>query len=120
MPPRIQRVRPVDKYFVKNTYKAPSSSDKKSEQVCSSYKHNARAVGFSVERGEWLCKTCMEAHQSVKFTNDDLIKKKDVSEFVGASGQCSVFFLVHKQEQLQLFSETCDRLTCRDGCYGNT
>ncbi|KAH0518404.1 E3 ubiquitin-protein ligase TRIM33 [Microtus ochrogaster] len=35
-------------------------------------------------------------------------------EAVGASGQRPVFCPVHKQEQLKLFCETCDRLTCRD------
>lgn len=33
---------------------------------------------------------------------------------MGASGQRPVFCPVHKQEQLKLFCETCDRLTCRD------
>lgn len=36
------------------------------------------------------------------------------TEAVGASGQRPVFCPVHKQEQLKLFCETCDRLTCRD------
>lgn len=36
------------------------------------------------------------------------------TESVGASGQRPVFCPVHKQEQLKLFCETCDRLTCRD------
>ncbi|KAM9003093.1 E3 ubiquitin-protein ligase TRIM33 [Sarcophilus harrisii] len=105
----------VDNYFVKDTSEAPSSSDEKSEQVCTSCEDNASAVGFCVECGEWLCKTCIEAHQRVKFTKDHLIRKKeDVSEAVGASGQRPVFCPVHKQEQLKLFCETCDRLTCRD------
>ncbi|KAF5910964.1 hypothetical protein HPG69_000928 [Diceros bicornis minor] len=105
----------VDNYFVKDTSEAPSSSDEKSEQVCTSCEDNASAVGFCVECGEWLCKTCIEAHQRVKFTKDHLIRKKeDVSESVGASGQRPVFCPVHKQEQLKLFCETCDRLTCRD------
>ncbi|KAG8517649.1 E3 ubiquitin-protein ligase TRIM33, partial [Galemys pyrenaicus] len=83
--------------------------------VCTSCEDNASAVGFCVECGEWLCKTCIEAHQRVKFTKDHLIRKKeDVSESVGASGQRPVFCPVHKQEQLKLFCETCDRLTCRD------
>lgn len=105
----------VDNYFVKDTSEAPSSSDEKSEQVCTSCEDNASAVGFCVECGEWLCKTCIEAHQRVKFTKDHLIRKKeDVSESVGTSGQRPVFCPVHKQEQLKLFCETCDRLTCRD------
>ncbi|XP_053313529.1 E3 ubiquitin-protein ligase TRIM33 isoform X1 [Spea bombifrons] len=106
----------VDNYFVKDTSELPSSSDEKSEQVCTSCEDNASAVGFCVECGEWLCKTCIEAHQRVKFTKDHMItKKEDVSsEAVGASGQRPVFCPVHKQEQLKLFCETCDRLTCRD------
>ncbi|XP_072282234.1 E3 ubiquitin-protein ligase TRIM33 isoform X2 [Pyxicephalus adspersus] len=106
----------VDNYFVKDTSDSPSSTDEKSEQVCTSCEDNASAVGFCVECGEWLCKTCIEAHQRVKFTKDHMItKKEDVSsESVGASGQRPVFCPVHKQEQLKLFCETCDRLTCRD------
>nr|XP_028590388.1 E3 ubiquitin-protein ligase TRIM33 isoform X5 [Podarcis muralis] len=106
----------VDNYFVKDTSEAPSSSDEKSEQVCTSCEDNSSAVGFCVECGEWLCKTCIEAHQRVKFTKDHMIRKKEdvSSEAVGASGQRAVFCPVHKQEQLKLFCETCDRLTCRD------
>uniref|UniRef100_A0A8C9UFN4 RING-type E3 ubiquitin transferase n=1 Tax=Serinus canaria TaxID=9135 RepID=A0A8C9UFN4_SERCA len=106
----------VDNYFVKDTSESPSSSDEKSEQVCTSCEDNASAVGFCVECGEWLCKTCIEAHQRVKFTKDHMIRKKEdvSSEAVGASGQRPVFCPVHKQEQLKLFCETCDRLTCRD------
>uniref|UniRef100_A0A8C4PIV2 E3 ubiquitin-protein ligase TRIM33 n=1 Tax=Equus asinus asinus TaxID=83772 RepID=A0A8C4PIV2_EQUAS len=109
----------VDNYFVKDTSEAPSSSDEKSEQVCTSCEDNASAVGFCVECGEWLCKTCIEAHQRVKFTKDHLIRKKEdvsgkIEVSVGTSGQRPVFCPVHKQEQLKLFCETCDRLTCRD------
>ncbi|XP_018424979.1 PREDICTED: E3 ubiquitin-protein ligase TRIM33 isoform X1 [Nanorana parkeri] len=106
----------VENYFVKDTSDSPNSTDEKSEQVCTSCEDNASAVGFCGECGEWLCKTCIEAHQRVKFTKDHIItKKEDVSsESVGASGQRHVFCPVHKQEQLKLFCETCDRLTCRD------
>ncbi|XP_069075009.1 E3 ubiquitin-protein ligase TRIM33 isoform X1 [Pleurodeles waltl] len=106
----------VDNYFVKDTSESPSSSDEKSEQVCTSCEDNASAIGFCVECGEWLCKTCIEAHQRVKFTKDHMIRKKEdfSTESVGASGARPVFCPVHKQEQLKLFCETCDRLTCRD------
>ncbi|KAM5182064.1 E3 ubiquitin-protein ligase TRIM33 isoform 3-T3 [Mantella aurantiaca] len=106
----------VDNYFVKDTSDSPSSTDEKSEQVCTSCEDNASAVGFCAECGEWLCKTCVEAHQRVKFTKDHVITNKEdmSSESVGASGQRPVFCPVHKQEQLKLFCETCDRLTCRD------
>lgn len=46
-------------------------------QVCTSCEDNASAVGFCVECGEWLCKTCIEAHQRVKFTKDHKIRKKE-------------------------------------------
>ncbi|GAA6100953.1 E3 ubiquitin-protein ligase TRIM33 isoform X1 [Tachysurus ichikawai] len=106
----------VDNYFVKDTTEASSTSTEKSMQVCTSCEDNASAIGFCVECGEWLCKTCIEAHQRVKFTKDHTIRKKeDVSqESVSASGQRTVFCPIHKQETLKLFCETCDKLTCRD------
>ncbi|XP_073523243.1 E3 ubiquitin-protein ligase TRIM33 isoform X2 [Phyllobates terribilis] len=106
----------VDNYFVKDSTESPSSTDEKSEPVCTSCEDNASAVGLCGECGEWLCKTCIEAHQRVKFTKDHMItKKEDVSsESVGASGQRLVYCPNHKQEQLKLFCETCDKLTCRD------
>ncbi|XP_051964805.1 E3 ubiquitin-protein ligase TRIM33-like isoform X2 [Xyrauchen texanus] len=106
----------VDNYFVKDTSEATSNSVENSTQVCTSCEDNATAVGFCVECGEWLCKTCIEAHQRVKFTKDHKIRKKEEvsNESVGTSGQKPVFCPVHKQEALKLFCETCDTLTCRD------
>uniref|UniRef100_A0A4W3KHP6 RING-type E3 ubiquitin transferase n=1 Tax=Callorhinchus milii TaxID=7868 RepID=A0A4W3KHP6_CALMI len=106
----------VDNYFVKDSSETGNSSNEKSYQVCTSCEDNAEAIGFCVECVEWLCKTCIEAHQRVKFTKDHTIRKKeDVSpEVMGVSSQRPVFCPVHKQEQLKLFCETCDKLTCRD------
>ncbi|RXN37713.1 E3 ubiquitin- ligase TRIM33 isoform X1 [Labeo rohita] len=106
----------VDNYFVKDTSEATNTSVENSTQVCTSCEDNASAIGFCVECGEWLCKTCIEAHQRVKFTKDHKIRKKEEvsSESVGTSGQRPVFCPVHKQEALKLFCETCDTLTCRD------
>ncbi|XP_077079736.1 E3 ubiquitin-protein ligase TRIM33 isoform X2 [Siphateles boraxobius] len=106
----------VDNYFVKDTSEATSTSVENSTQVCTSCEDNASAIGFCMECGEWLCKTCIEAHQRVKFTKDHKIRKKEEvsSESVGTSGQRPVFCPVHKQEALKLFCETCDTLTCRD------
>uniref|UniRef100_A0A8C2HLL7 E3 ubiquitin-protein ligase TRIM33 n=1 Tax=Cyprinus carpio TaxID=7962 RepID=A0A8C2HLL7_CYPCA len=106
----------VDNYFVKDTSEATSTSVENSTQVCTSCEDDASAIGFCVECGEWLCKTCIEAHQRVKFTKDHKIRKKEEvsSESVGTSGQRPVFCPVHKQEALKLFCETCDTLTCRD------
>ncbi|XP_063064764.1 E3 ubiquitin-protein ligase TRIM33 isoform X3 [Engraulis encrasicolus] len=106
----------IDNYFVKDTSEASNTSVENSTQVCTSCEDDASAVGFCVECGEWLCKTCIEAHQRVKFTKDHKIRKKEdlTSEAVGASGQRPVFCPIHKQEALKLFCETCDTLTCRD------
>ncbi|MBN3307003.1 TRI33 ligase, partial [Amia calva] len=106
----------VDNYFVKDTSEVSNGSSENSSQVCTSCEDDASAVGFCVECGEWLCKTCIEAHQRVKFTKDHKIRKKDdvSSGSVGTSGLRPVFCPVHKQEALKLFCETCDRLTCRD------
>ncbi|XP_072915085.1 transcription intermediary factor 1-alpha-like isoform X2 [Hemitrygon akajei] len=106
----------IDNYFVKDTTEVPSSTDEKFNQVCTSCEDNAEANGFCVECLEWLCKTCIEAHQRVKFTKDHTVRQKeDVSpEAVSVSNQRMLFCPVHRQEQLKLFCETCDRLTCRD------
>nr|XP_046252592.1 E3 ubiquitin-protein ligase TRIM33 isoform X2 [Scatophagus argus] len=108
----------IDNYFVKDTTEATSTSDEKDAQVCTSCEDNAGTIGFCVECGEWLCKTCVEAHQRVKITKDHKIHTKEdagaAPESVGTSGQRPVFCPIHKQEPLKLFCETCDTLTCRD------
>ncbi|XP_039655587.1 E3 ubiquitin-protein ligase TRIM33 isoform X4 [Perca fluviatilis] len=108
----------IDNYFVKDTTEATSTSDEKAAQVCTSCEDNAGTIGFCVECGEWLCKTCVEAHQRVKITKDHKIHTKEdadaASESVGTPGQRPVFCPIHKQEPLKLFCETCDTLTCRD------
>ncbi|XP_070824342.1 E3 ubiquitin-protein ligase TRIM33 isoform X2 [Chaetodon trifascialis] len=108
----------IDNYFVKDTTEATSTSDEKATQVCTSCEDNAGTIGFCVECGEWLCKTCVEAHQRVKITKDHKIHTKEdadaASESVSTSGQRPVFCPIHKQEPLKLFCETCDTLTCRD------
>ncbi|XP_035501632.2 E3 ubiquitin-protein ligase TRIM33 isoform X2 [Scophthalmus maximus] len=110
----------VDNHFVKDTTEATSTSDEKSAQVCTSCEDNAGTIGFCVECGEWLCQTCVEAHQRVKITKDHKIRTKEdadadaSSDSVATSGQRPVFCPIHRQEPLKLFCETCDTLTCRD------
>ncbi|XP_064510828.1 transcription intermediary factor 1-alpha [Pseudopipra pipra] len=106
----------IDNFFVKDTTEVPSSTVEKSNQVCTSCEDNAEAHGFCVECVEWLCKTCIRAHQRVKFTKDHTVRtKEEVSpEAVGVTSQRPVFCPYHKKEQLKLYCETCDKLTCRD------
>ncbi|KAK2858829.1 hypothetical protein Q5P01_003449 [Channa striata] len=106
----------LDNFFVKDSAEVPSSTVEKSSQVCMSCEDNTEATGYCVECVEFLCVTCIEAHQRVKFTRDHTIRQKEEMspEAVGISAQKPVFCNIHKQEPLKLFCETCDRLTCRD------
>lgn len=45
--------------------------------MCTSCEDNAEANGFCVECVEWLCKTCIRAHQRVKFTKDHTVRQKE-------------------------------------------
>lgn len=106
----------IENYFVRDTTEVPSSTvEKPSQQVCTSCEDNAEARGFCVECVEWLCKNCVQAHQRVKFTKDHTVRQKEeVPPAVGANSQRPVFCPFHKKEQLKLYCETCDKLTCRD------
>ncbi|XP_036976804.1 transcription intermediary factor 1-alpha isoform X1 [Acanthopagrus latus] len=106
----------LDNFFVKDSAEVPSSTVEKTSQVCMSCEDNTEATGYCVECVEFLCVTCIEAHQRVKFTRDHTIRQKEEMspEAVGMSTQKPVFCDIHKQEPLKLFCETCDRLTCRD------
>ncbi|CAN2391887.1 estrogen response element binding, partial [Pristimantis euphronides] len=106
----------IENFFVRDTTEVPSSTvEKPSQQVCTSCEDNAEARGFCVECVEWLCKNCVQAHQRVKFTKDHTVRQKEeVPHAVGANSQRPVFCPFHKKEQLKLYCETCDKLTCRD------
>ncbi|XP_018424925.1 PREDICTED: transcription intermediary factor 1-alpha isoform X1 [Nanorana parkeri] len=106
----------IENYFVRDTTEVPSSTvEKPSQQACTSCEDNAEARGFCVECVEWLCKNCIQAHQRVKFTKDHTVRQKEeVPPEVGGNSQRPVFCPFHKKEQLKLYCETCDKLTCRD------
>ncbi|KAI5935772.1 Transcription intermediary factor 1-alpha [Manis javanica] len=88
----------IDNFFVKDTTEVPSSTVEKSNQVCTSCEDNAETNGFCVECVEWLCKTCIRAHQRVKFTKDHTVRQKEeVSpEAVGS------LVIEDKESQLQM------------------
>ncbi|KAL2102273.1 hypothetical protein ACEWY4_001441 [Coilia grayii] len=106
----------LENFFVKDSMEVPTSTVEKTSQLCMSCEDNTEATGYCVECVEFLCVTCIEAHQRVKFTRDHTIRQKEEMspEGVGLSTQKPVFCDIHKQEPLKLFCETCDRLTCRD------
>ncbi|KTF84792.1 hypothetical protein cypCar_00012595 [Cyprinus carpio] len=116
----------LDNFFVKDSVEVPSSTMEKSCQLCMSCDDNTEASGFCVECAEFLCVTCIDAHQRVKFTRDHTVRQITemssdgyeifflFTEAMGASTQKPVFCDIHRQEPLKLFCETCDLLTCRD------
>ncbi|XP_028810044.1 transcription intermediary factor 1-alpha [Denticeps clupeoides] len=106
----------LENFFVKDAMEVPSSTVEKTSQLCMSCEDNTEATGYCVECVEFLCVTCVEAHQRVKFTRGHSIRQKEEMSTgsVGPSTQKPVFCDIHKQEPLKLFCETCDRLTCRD------
>ncbi|XP_075998612.1 transcription intermediary factor 1-alpha-like isoform X2 [Genypterus blacodes] len=106
----------MENVFVKDSVEAPSSTVERTLQLCMTCDDNTEASGFCTDCVEYLCATCVEAHQRVKFTKDHNIRQTtDISQEGGSvSTQRPMFCDVHKQEPLKLFCETCDLLTCRD------
>ncbi|KAL2093892.1 hypothetical protein ACEWY4_011204 [Coilia grayii] len=105
----------MENFFLRDSVELPSSTVEKPTQLCMSCEDNSVASGFCEECVEFLCVTCIDAHQRVKFTKDHHIRQQEqLSKIPGISTPKPVFCDVHKQEPLKLFCETCDRPTCRD------
>lgn len=95
----------LDNFFVKDYAEVPSSTVEKNSQaclltstttimlnfpavshfkrlsfplqLCMSCEDNTEATGYCVECMEFLCVTCIEAHQRVRFTRDHSIRQKE-------------------------------------------
>ncbi|SPP82568.1 transcription intermediary factor 1-alpha isoform X2 [Drosophila guanche] len=85
---------------------------------CSSCSDGAAATSWCVDCSEYICDSCVQAHQRLKITKDHTIKPKDEAnneQLAGTSGVDKLHMCqLHTQEKLSLFCETCDKLTCRD------
>lgn len=106
---------------------------------CSGCTDDAPATSWCVECAEYICDSCVQAHQRLKITKDHTIKTKEealtdnqsssneektlmchvhpqvnmsIIQIVNRFCYLSCFFSF--QEKLSLFCETCDKLTCRD------
>ncbi|XP_022250693.1 transcription intermediary factor 1-alpha-like isoform X2 [Limulus polyphemus] len=90
--------------------------DDKKPPCCTSCEDSAPASGFCTDCQEWLCETCVQAHQRVKVTKDHSVRPRDEMEGEKTSGldQKYLFCPVHSKEPLKLYCESCDKLTCRD------
>ncbi|XP_034196335.1 E3 ubiquitin-protein ligase TRIM33 isoform X1 [Osmia lignaria lignaria] len=97
------------------------SKETEEEKKCTSCHDNATATSWCVECEEFICQSCVLAHQRLKITKDHTIKPKDevandrdnVKKSSKKIPGC-LFCTIHSHEQLSLFCQTCDRLTCRD------
>lgn len=71
-----------------------------------------------MECKEYICDSCVQAHQRLKITKDHTIKTKEEAmadnQTVLTGDDKSLMCHVHTAEKLSLFCETCDKLTCRD------
>jgi tripartite motif-containing protein 33 len=73
------------------------------------------ATSYCVECEALICDDCVRNHQLLKITKDHTIKSKDAAETKSDKTmkkeiKCST----HPIELLNVYCETCDRLTCRD------
>ncbi|XP_012224191.1 E3 ubiquitin-protein ligase TRIM33 [Linepithema humile] len=91
------------------------------EKKCTSCVDNVTATSWCIECQEYICQSCVLAHQRLKITKDHTIKPKDEVANDKDNAKRSnkkipayLFCTIHSHEQLSLFCQTCDRLTCRD------
>ncbi|KAL9890329.1 tripartite motif-containing protein bonus isoform 4-T4 [Glossina fuscipes fuscipes] len=85
---------------------------------CSSCSDNAIATSWCVDCSEYICDSCVQAHQRLKITKDHTIKPKEEANNEQLPGTAGVDKLhmchLHPQEKYSLYCETCEKLTCRD------
>lgn len=87
-------------------------SQAEEKRQCTSCEENVAAVSFCTDCSEWLCEPCVQAHKRVRVTKDHtVVQKENTTEVAGKRTQ---FCPKHRNEQLKLFCDTCDQLTCRD------
>ncbi|KAF5308881.1 hypothetical protein FQR65_LT00581 [Abscondita terminalis] len=109
----------IENQFLLEFTVSDDNSGKVTEIKCSSCSDDAVAVSFCIDCSEYICDSCVQAHQRLKITKDHTIKPKDegfAENQAGSNGSSSqtLHCNVHPHEKLSLFCENCDKLTCRD------
>uniref|UniRef100_A0A8D0GLU3 TIF1B factor n=1 Tax=Sphenodon punctatus TaxID=8508 RepID=A0A8D0GLU3_SPHPU len=102
----------VENYFLRDGGSEVPGGAKDANECCTSCEDKAPATSYCMECAEPLCDTCVEAHQRVKYTKDHTIQSTGAAK--SKEGERTVYCSVHKHEQLVLFCDTCDTMTCRD------
>ncbi|XP_063401080.1 E3 ubiquitin-protein ligase TRIM33-like isoform X2 [Mytilus trossulus] len=121
----VEKSAVVDNRFL--SIEAPAVIDEEDEEekddegpICTGCEEsqNVKATSFCNECQEYLCNECVFAHKRVRITKDHTIVPKDEGKKDDDSPDNSTQKMIncqtHKHEQLKLFCETCEKLTCRD------
>ncbi|CBY31730.1 unnamed protein product [Oikopleura dioica] len=97
-----------DNHFIveENDQNGQNSQESKKCTCCD---EDRIGVKYCIECGEWLCEDCVTAHQRVKITRNHTLVDEAPIEESGVE-----YCKEHPNEPLQLFCETCDKMTCRD------
>ena len=110
----------LNNQFVIESTPSPKQDVAENHQ-CTSCDDRSSANSYCMNCNEWLCETCVRAHQRVKVTKDHIIQEKLSSDSLGLKTSDNglikekpLFCKVHPSEQLKLFCANCDKLTCRD------
>nr|XP_018670239.1 zinc finger protein isoform X1 [Ciona intestinalis] len=82
-------------------------------RYCTNCEESAIAVRHCEECEEDLCEQCVTAHKRVKLTKEHILKSILDTELESAPNPHN-YCSKHCTEQLKLFCETCNQLTCRD------
>ncbi|KAI8512811.1 Transcription intermediary factor 1-alpha [Branchiostoma belcheri] len=106
----------IDNFFLQDSKAQREDNQPNSDPQCTSCEENAPATAFCEDCSDWLCEACVQAHGRVKVTKEHKLQNKEEALATQAemASQRPLFCPLHRQEQLKLYCETCDKLTCRD------
>uniref|UniRef100_T1GFT4 B box-type domain-containing protein n=1 Tax=Megaselia scalaris TaxID=36166 RepID=T1GFT4_MEGSC len=104
------------------TQNDPESEKALIDIKCSSCSDDATASSWCVDCSEFICENCVIAHQRLKITKDHTIKPKEEADTsssnrsnsanVTTQGSTNEKCVIHVDEKLSLYCETCNKLTC--------
>ncbi|GFS99853.1 e3 ubiquitin-protein ligase TRIM33 [Trichonephila clavipes] len=97
--------------YVQNCESMPG----KNSLPCTSCEEGTQSCAFCQQCQEWLCETCLSAHNRVRVTKVHTVRsREEMGAGPAARNQKYLICSQHSSEQLKLYCETCDQLTCRD------